>query len=232
MLRMDQGRRQHWSLQSRAHSSHEQVGNSQSAATAFAKPIGGCSIQPLERFVALINQLQVHVDTHVDDLRAHIDTCVNEFYDQCQHMDECLTVVESWVSTHAVHAPSLFPKETNQARLGFHALHFGAFVMACLYIDIIYFDVFWMSLYVLDVVFTTFMILHFQHILASITVYGALCHFCDKKVRWSFLFWVEVMFGEFWWLVTKLTIYNKIVGLWHSLFIVWLFFLLHTAFHG
>ena len=55
--------------------------------------------------------------------------------------------------------------------------------MACLYIDIIYFDVFWMSLYVLDVVFTTFMILHFQHILASITVYGALCHFCDKKVR-------------------------------------------------
>ncbi|RVX04345.1 hypothetical protein CK203_018603 [Vitis vinifera] len=88
--------------------------------------------EPLERFVALINQLQVHVDTHVDDLRAHIDTCVNEFYDQCQHMDECLTVVESWVSTHAVHAPSLFPKETNQARLGFHALHFGAFVMACL----------------------------------------------------------------------------------------------------
>lgn len=60
--------------------------------------------------MALIDQLQVHVDTHVDDLRAHIDTCVNEFYDQCQHMDECLTVVESWVSTHAVHAPSLFPK--------------------------------------------------------------------------------------------------------------------------
>ena len=51
------------------------------AATAFAKAIGGCSIQPMEMFVALIDQLQVHVDTLVDDLQAHIDTCVNEFYD-------------------------------------------------------------------------------------------------------------------------------------------------------
>ena len=31
--------------------------------------------------MALIDQLEVHVDTLVDDLRAHIDTCVNEFYD-------------------------------------------------------------------------------------------------------------------------------------------------------
>ena len=44
----------------------------------------------MEMFVALIDQLQVHVDTLVDDLQAHIDTCVNEFYDWCKHMDKCL----------------------------------------------------------------------------------------------------------------------------------------------
>ena len=59
--------------------------------------------------MALIDQLQVHVDTHVDDLRAHIDTCVNEFYDRCQHMDECLTVVESWVSTQRSPCSKPFP---------------------------------------------------------------------------------------------------------------------------
>ena len=39
------------------------------------------------------------MDTLVDDLRAHIDTCVHQFYAWCKHMDECLTVVQSWVST-------------------------------------------------------------------------------------------------------------------------------------
>ena len=111
MLRMDHWRRQHWSPQSWAHSSHGQVSNSQSATTAFANPIEGCSIQPLERFMALIDQLEVHVDTLVDDLRAHIDTCVNEFYDWCKHMDECLTIVESWVSTQC--NPSSKPVHQN-----------------------------------------------------------------------------------------------------------------------
>lgn len=57
----------------------------------------------IERVLALVDQLRVQGDTHFDalsthiDLRAYLNTCIDELYDRSQHMDTRLASMKSYI---------------------------------------------------------------------------------------------------------------------------------------